>query len=275
MTIRNLNIASLNVNDINANLDYISQIQLSDWPGTIPESTVAFPPKTANYVFAGPASGQPAIPTWRAAVAADIPNLDASKITTGQLALARGGTHADLSATGPGVLLQATLGADITVGSVLPTYLSGLTCFVVYLANNAGTLQHAIYSSAINAVASNYASKVTGASATLQNTPQVAAGVDFTTGVGVDAAATQQLVFNTAAQTSGDEGLWNAYVAFNSAGTDVVVDTFSTNINVNGTTRRRVSLTVTNATTGAGFPLTVASIAAGKIMAIKVFGFFA
>lgn len=36
----------------------------------------------------------------RSLVAADIPNLDASKITTGQLALARGGTAVDLSASG-------------------------------------------------------------------------------------------------------------------------------------------------------------------------------
>lgn len=38
--------------------------------------------------------------TARNLVAADIPNLDASKITTGALALARGGTNADLSASG-------------------------------------------------------------------------------------------------------------------------------------------------------------------------------
>lgn len=45
-----------------------------------------------------------------------IPNLDASKITTGQLALARGGTNADLSATGGSgfVLKQSSVGATIT-----------------------------------------------------------------------------------------------------------------------------------------------------------------
>jgi hypothetical protein len=50
-------------------------------------------------------------------VAADIPNLDVAKITTGQLALARGGTHADLSATGGAsqFLRQNSVGADISV----------------------------------------------------------------------------------------------------------------------------------------------------------------
>ncbi len=49
--------------------------------------------------------------------AADIPNLDASKITTGQLALARGGTNADLSATGGAnqIVRQNSAGGAFTV----------------------------------------------------------------------------------------------------------------------------------------------------------------
>jgi hypothetical protein len=48
----------------------------------------------------------------------------ASDIVSGQLALARGGTHADLSATGGGVLKQVTVGADVTVGAVTDAELS-------------------------------------------------------------------------------------------------------------------------------------------------------
>lgn len=48
--------------------------------------------QTANTVFAGPSSGGAAAPSFRALVAADIPNLDAAKITTGTLAVSRGGT---------------------------------------------------------------------------------------------------------------------------------------------------------------------------------------
>lgn len=52
--------------------------------------------------------------------AADIPNLAASKITTGQLALARGGTNADLSATGGTgqVLKQTSAGGAVTVAAL-------------------------------------------------------------------------------------------------------------------------------------------------------------
>lgn len=58
--------------------------------------------------------------TVRVLAAADIPNLAASKITSGQLALARGGTGADLSATGGSgyVVKQGSAGAVFTVGAI-------------------------------------------------------------------------------------------------------------------------------------------------------------
>jgi hypothetical protein len=76
---------------------------------------------TANRVFAGPTSGSPATPAFRALDPLDIPNLAASKIASGQLALARGGTNADLSATGGAnqFLKQSSAGAAITVGALV------------------------------------------------------------------------------------------------------------------------------------------------------------
>ena len=68
-------------------------------------------------------------PTFRPLVAADIPNIDASSITTGKLALARGGTNADLSATGgtSQVLKQTSAGAAITVAQLAASDLSNGT----------------------------------------------------------------------------------------------------------------------------------------------------
>ena len=56
-----------------------------------------------------------------------IPNLAASKITSGQLALARGGTNADLSATGgtSQVLKQTSSGGAVTVAQLAFSDLSG------------------------------------------------------------------------------------------------------------------------------------------------------
>jgi len=47
-----------------------------------------------NYVFAGPASGGPSAPSFRALVASDIPNHSTDKLTSGTLGVARGGTGA-------------------------------------------------------------------------------------------------------------------------------------------------------------------------------------
>lgn len=73
--------------------------------------------QAANIVLAGPSSGGAATPAFRSLVSDDIPSLAASKIASGTLALARGGTNADLSATGPGFLYQASSGANVTVVS--------------------------------------------------------------------------------------------------------------------------------------------------------------
>lgn len=48
----------------------------------------------ANKVWAGPVSGAESVPTFRSLVSDDIPNLDTSKITSGTLGVARGGTGA-------------------------------------------------------------------------------------------------------------------------------------------------------------------------------------
>jgi hypothetical protein len=64
--------------------------------------TATLASQTANTIFAGPTTGVAAAPTFRALVAADIPNLDAAKITTGTFGVAQGGTGA---ATLTGVLI--------------------------------------------------------------------------------------------------------------------------------------------------------------------------
>ena len=76
---------------------------------TTPALTFTAVNQNANIVYAGPASGSAAAPTFRALVALDLPTIGLSK----------GGTNADLSATGPGVLRQVTAGATVTTGQAL------------------------------------------------------------------------------------------------------------------------------------------------------------
>lgn len=90
----------------------------------------------ANQVFGGPTGGGAAAPAFRALVAADIPVLDTSKLTTGQLGVARGGTGVDGSSqainlvfASPGsggagaVALRALVAADIP--ALLPAKITG------------------------------------------------------------------------------------------------------------------------------------------------------
>ena len=56
--------------------------------GTASDNTA----RAINTVFAGPSSGSAGNASWRKLVAADIPNLNTSKLTAGTLGIARGGT---------------------------------------------------------------------------------------------------------------------------------------------------------------------------------------
>jgi microcystin-dependent protein len=55
--------------------------------------SATFNTQTANTVFAGPSTGADAVPVFRALVAGDIPNIGASKISSGILPVANGGTN--------------------------------------------------------------------------------------------------------------------------------------------------------------------------------------
>lgn len=63
-------------------------------------TTISFKNQNANIVLAGPASGSAAAPSFRSLVAADIPNLNTSKLTAGTLGVARGGTGASTLTSG-------------------------------------------------------------------------------------------------------------------------------------------------------------------------------
>lgn len=82
--------------------------------GTI---AIAVSNQAINTVWAGPASGGAGAPAFRALVAADIPVLDASKITTGTMALARVTGAAGLASpafTGTPTAPTATAGTNTT-----------------------------------------------------------------------------------------------------------------------------------------------------------------
>lgn len=77
------------------------------------DTTISFTNQDANTILAGPTSGSAAAPSFRALDAADIPNLNTSKLTAGTLGVARGGTGANTFTSGE-VLIGAGTGAITT-----------------------------------------------------------------------------------------------------------------------------------------------------------------
>lgn len=73
--------------------------------------------QSANTVLAGPTSGGSATPAFRAPVAADIPNLDTSKLTSGTLATARLGSGTANSASW--LRGDQTWGNPLTIGNAV------------------------------------------------------------------------------------------------------------------------------------------------------------
>jgi hypothetical protein len=86
--------------------------------------TVGFATQTANTVWAGPGTGSPAAPAFRLLLPADIPNLDVSKLTTGILPIARGGTNSGTALTN-GKLMVSSGGAIVEgTSSSTPSFTS-------------------------------------------------------------------------------------------------------------------------------------------------------
>lgn len=143
----------------------------------------------------------------------------------------------------------------------------------ITLFNNGSAIQHRIIANRSDTTTvGQYASKVTGASTSLANTPTVAAGVDFTNGGGVLSGATHKLILNTAAQVSG-EFTPIAVVANDNTGSTVRATCVMSNDNVNGTTRNRLAIYLSNAS--GDFAITTANIASGKQLDIDIMGYVA
>lgn len=145
---------------------------LSVSPATITSTgtfAVTLPARAANLVFAGPATGADATPTFRVLAPADIPALDTSKITAGVFAPARlaptPGNDQVLTtdATGnPEWVAKSTIGQPGTVTSVGMSVPSTLLAVTGSPVTTSGTLAVTLPARAANLV---FAGPTTGADA--------------------------------------------------------------------------------------------------------------
>lgn len=140
--------------------------------------------------------------------------------------------------------------------------------FTLRLFNNAGTIQHSIGAAGDATIASAYAGKVVGSTATLGNTPT---GTDsstaMATGGKISSASTNCFILNTAAQESSTYPVIEGCgVTYNTTGTQVIAQGQITSRNVNSVTQRRLEIFYYNATTGAAFALGVGNIPNGTFL---------
>lgn len=184
--------------------------------------------------------------------------------TTDTLEVNNGGTSR--KATPPQVLA-----GGIGVGDSA----SRLQFFVLYVRNNAGTMEHQIVTDGFTWALPNFASKINGATNSYNTTPT---GADASTAMAfggkIGSANTHHFHLDVAAQTAAD-AMFIASVALNSSGTALTVSPQFQSIDINGVTRMRVRLSFVNAATGAAFPLTTANITSPGTIAVQCLGVLA
>ena len=190
---------------------------------------------------------------------------DGQTTTTAQIPFAQGLTSAGTST------FSSTLNAsngDFYVKSQL------IQSFVVRLTNTAGTLQHQILSDVDSGALGSFSGKISGASATLANTPTGAdASTAFVSGAKISSANTNALILNTNAQVIADL-IASAEIQASSAAADIVCYPRFFSRDVNGTTRIRLEILFFTMG-GASFALTTANIAAGTSIYFRFTGMLA
>jgi hypothetical protein len=140
--------------------------------------------------------------------------------------------------------------------------------FVLQVRNNANNIEHRIVADAVQGWATVQASKITGASYTYADTPDVSSGTGFTSGAGVVSGLTHILALDTAgSQNVAISGTATIEDDTTGATHHVMLSTDSRNIG--GTTRNRTVLYLRDLS-GNYLNWTTSTIASGKHIAIRV-----
>lgn len=139
--------------------------------------------------------------------------------------------------------------------------------FTIRIENVSGTLKHQILNSEGNANASDYATKINGASTIQATTPSVGPGTDFTSGLGISAA---NIILDTVAQTSADLYGFAVLEYYDGAVSTPVPAVKFSSTDINGETLNRLYIAMTDALSGAAWTLNTTNIPSGKKLSVKV-----
>lgn len=131
----------------NTEFDYLNGVT-SNIQTQLDSKAPVFGSQTANTVYASP-NGMAGTPSFRALVAADVPNLDTSKITTGTLSVTRGGTGKSSYVVGDILYADTTTSiaglAPVTPGYVITSNGVGIaSTYQAPITNTAGSSSLAV-----------------------------------------------------------------------------------------------------------------------------------
>lgn len=143
--------------------------------------------QNSNTVWAGPTTGSPNPPTFRSLVSDDIPNLDFSKITTGSVPIARGGTNST-TALNNNRIMQSFAGAIVEANAI--------TAARALISDANGIPTHSVTTAAELA----FVNGVTSAIQTQINTKAPSASPTFTGTVTVPLTASRAVVTGAASE---------------------------------------------------------------------------
>jgi hypothetical protein len=171
-------------------------------------------------------------------------------ITSGNIKLADGtfigGNATNGSHSGEGGYQSGALNTGVLDGVKAQKF----TSFKIRIVNTAGTIQHRIGCASDSSVAGSLHGTINSASASLTNTPTGADGsTAMAAGLKIGSANTNVIYFDTAAQVQADFAVTCCEIVANNTGTALTLIPQVVNININGTTRIRMSFSLQNATT--------------------------
>jgi hypothetical protein len=171
---------------------------------------------------------------------------------------------------------DVVLAADIVAAKFAPYPGAVYHEFEIQVANNSGTIQHRMQapnnSSSSIAITGNLASLISGAANSYTTTPN---GTDATTpfaaGAKISSASPHVLILDTPEQTNGNFSL-NSEAQNIVAGTNGRIYTDTLSFNVNGVTRVRPGVVLSDVTTGGALTWASALNSNGENIRIRISG---
>lgn len=146
--------------------------------------------------------------------------------------------------------------------------------FTLQLIHSGGVIKHAIFTDPVNAAASRFAHKITGASETVAATPVGADGSEgFLSGARRSSANNHRIIFDTATQTIADFVGPSIVPVISFTGDNLVARLCFVNITVNGTARVRLCVDLFVQSSGAAFDINTTNILNGEQLFIPIQAF--